>query len=110
MEQEQELEQAREQRLNELKQQMLQEKQQEQKQQEAEEKLDAAVRGLLSIEARERLNNVKLVNKNLYLTVVQTILLLKRKRQFDGVLSDAELKMLLERFSQHKREITIKRK
>ncbi|MDO8538584.1 MAG: DNA-binding protein [archaeon] len=104
------MEQAREQRLNELKQKMLEEKQEDTKQVEAEQQLDAAVKPLLSIEARERLNNVKLVNKNLYVTVAQTILMLRQKRQFTGALSDAELKMLLEKFSQHKREIRIKRK
>ena len=105
-----ELEELREQRLTELSKQKAQQKKLEQKQLEAEQQLEAAVKPLLSIEARERLNNVRLVNKELYLSVLQTVLLLKQKRQFDGILSGNEIKMLLEKFAEQKRETKITRK
>ncbi len=75
----------------------------------AEEKIGLAVRSLLTEGARTRLNNVRLVNSDLYLRVVQVILYLNRAGQLQEKVSEEELKQLLERASS-KREIKIKRK
>ena len=99
------LEQAKKQQMEELKQRQ----EEEQAKQEAEEKIGASVRPLLTDEARNRLNNVGLVNKGLYLKTVQLILYLQQAGQLQGKVSDQELKLLLDKMRK-KREITIKRK
>lgn len=76
---------------------------------EAEAKINSAVRSLLTEEARTRLNNVRLVNKEQYLKVAQVILYLEKAGQLQGKISEDELKQLLDRMSS-KREIKIRRK
>ena len=76
---------------------------------EAEMKLGAVARRLLDDKAMERLNNVKLVNKELYLRAIQTIVYLRQGNQGAGKLDDTGLRQLLERLSA-KREIKIRRK
>jgi len=95
----------------ELKRQKLEDlkKRQEEEQVEAEAKIGSAVRSLLSEPARTRLNNVRLVNKELYLRAVQAILYLQRAGQLQGRLEESDLKLLLDRM-RNKREIKIKRK
>jgi len=84
-------------------------KNQEEARQQAEEKISASVRPLLTEEARNRLNNVGLVNKKLYLKTVQLVLYLQQAGQLQGKISGQELKLLLDKM-RNKREITIKRK
>jgi len=76
---------------------------------EAEAKIASLAKNLLTEEARARLNNVGLVNKELYLKTVQAVLYLQRAGQLQGKLGEKEVKALLEKLS-NKREITIKRK
>ena len=78
-------------------------------QQKIDQQLDLLMRQLLTDEAKTRVNNIKLVNKELYLTVAQSLLYLQKSGEINGKLGDFELKNLLERLSQ-KREIKIKRK
>ncbi len=93
------------QRLQELRKRQLE----EQAVLEAEAKINSAVRSLLTEEARTRLNNVRLVNKEQYLKVAQVILYLQKAGQLQGKISEDELKQLLDRMSS-KREIKIRRK
>ena len=81
----------------------------EEMQEMAEAKIALAIRSLLSEEARNRLNNVKVVNKQLYLKAVQAILYLQRAGQLQGKIEEQELKMLLEKL-RNKKEIKITRK
>jgi DNA-binding TFAR19-related protein (PDSD5 family) len=76
---------------------------------DTESKIDSAVRGLLSEGARARLNNVRLVNNELYLKAAQVILYLANARQLQGRLEEPELKLLLDKL-RNKREIKITRK
>jgi len=76
---------------------------------EAEAKIGAIVRSLLSDEARTRLNNVRLVNTELYLKAVQAILYLQNARQLQGKVSEQDLKQLLGKMGERK-EIKITRK
>jgi len=99
------LEEAKKQKLQELRKKQLE----EQAQAEAEAKISLAVKSLLEEQARTRLNNVKLVNKELYFKAVQAILYLQRAGQLQGKLSEDALKNLLDRL-RDKREIKIKRK
>jgi len=81
----------------------------EQKQAENEARISTAIRGLLTEEARTRLNNVKLVNKEAYLKAVQVILYLEKAGQLEGKVDENQLKQLLDKISS-KKEIKIRRK
>ncbi|MFH1225038.1 MAG: DNA-binding protein [Candidatus Diapherotrites archaeon] len=76
---------------------------------EAEMQLSSIMRNVLEGKARERLNNVRLVNRELYYKVTQAVMVLAQRGEINGKLGDAELKDLLERLAR-KRETTIKRK
>jgi programmed cell death protein 5 len=85
---------------------------QQQAQQEADqaqEQLDNVLRFLLEPEAKQRLANVRIANKPLYLKTAQALLMLYKAGQVNGKVSDAELKQLLEKLSE-KREPKITRK
>jgi len=80
------------------------------KQAEAEIQLNALMKGILEEGARERLNNIKIVNRELYLQAAQALLYLQRAGQLPkGKLSDAQLRQLLSKMTE-KREIKIRRK
>ena len=99
----------RKRKMEELKQQYAQQNAEEQRQGEAEAQLSAVLRKVLTDEARTRLNNVKLVNKDLYLKVSQALIYFVQAKRLQGKMGDAELKDLLSKMSA-KKEINIKRK
>ena len=76
---------------------------------EAEAQLNRVVKTLLDDSARERLNNVKLVNSELYMKAVQAIIYLYNSGKIRGKISEAQLLQLLQTL-RNKREITIRRK
>jgi len=80
-----------------------------QRQMDAEMQLDSALRTVLTDDARERLNNVKLINSELYAKASQAIIYFANNNEMKGKLSDKEVKLLLQKLTQ-KREINIKRK
>jgi len=98
-------EEARKEKLEELKKRQME----EQELAEAEAKINATVKSMLSEEARVRLNNVRLVNHQLYLKAVQLLLYLQRSGNLQGKVSEEEVKKVLERLSS-KKEIKIRRK
>lgn len=102
---EDEQERLRQQKLEELN------KRYEEGKKEAEEEaqLNTVLRALLSEKAKARLNNVKLVNRELYLKAVQAIVHLQNTGNVQGKLDDEQLKLLLEQL-RNKREIKIRRK
>ena len=95
--------------LEELKQKYLEQKEAEQKQLQAELELQAIVRRLLDDSARARLNNIKLVNNELYLRAVQAIIYLYQAGRLRQKIDEEQLKQLLGELSA-KKEIKIKRK
>ena len=98
-------EEIKRQKMEELKQRQLKEQQRD----EREAKIATVTRSLLEEKAMERLNNVKIVNKELYLKVIQLVLYLQRAGQLQGKIGDEELKQLLEKI-RNKKEIKITRK
>ena len=76
---------------------------------EAEAQLNRVVKTLLDDAARERLNNVKLVNSELYMKAVQAIIYLYNSGKIREKISEAQLLQLLQTL-RNKREITIRRK
>ena len=103
------VEQLKEKRLEELKQQIAAQQAAQQEQLQAEIQLNALLRNILSPEAKQRLSNISLVNKELYLQVSQVLLYLAKAGQLQGRISDEQLKSLLEKIKGKKREIQIKR-
>ena len=95
--------------MEEIKKKVLEQKQAEQKEMQMELQLAELVKNILTPEARTRLNNIKLVNRELYLKTVQTLIYLIKTGQMQGKLGEAELKNLLKKM-QEKKEIKITRK
>ena len=79
------------------------------KQIQAEQQLSNMLSILLESNAKNRLNNIKLANKALYLKAAQTIIYLYQEGQLNGKLSEEDLKSLLQKINP-KKEINIRRK
>ncbi len=99
----------KERKINEIKEKYSQQMEDQQRQIELENQIDSALKLILSEEAKTRLYNVRLVNRELYLKTAQSLIFLYKSGKISGKLSEEEVKSLLERLSA-KREITIKRK
>ena len=104
-----EYEEIQDQKLKDLRTQAIEQQEKQKKQIDAEMQLEDALKVLLSLEAKARLGNVKLVNKPLYLKAAQVILYLYKTGKATGKISDEQLKELLKKLSE-KKEISIKRK
>ncbi|MFH1240642.1 MAG: DNA-binding protein [Candidatus Diapherotrites archaeon] len=96
--------------LEAIKQKKLEQMQQQNQQLEIEAKLDEVARKILTPEAKARLGNVKLVNRELYINAIQTLLYLYQQGQIQSKIDEADLKLLLEKIRAGKREISITRK
>ena len=96
--------------MDELRQKKLEQMQQQNKQLEIEAQLDEVARKILTPKAKARLGNVKLVNKNLYLGTIQTLVQLYQAGHIQGKIDEVQLKGILKKLSGGKRDITIKRK
>lgn len=97
------------QKKDELRKQLAEQQLRKQQEFEAEQKLNEITNAVLTDSARNRLNNVKLVNKGLYLNTLQYIILLYRSGRVSGKIDEPYLLSLLKKFSQTK-EIKITRK
>lgn len=103
-------EEIKKQKMEEMKQQLYEQQRQQQKQLEVEMQLEKLLRKILTPEAKARLGNVRIANKELYNQVVQLVLYLYKNGQVEGKIEEAQLKALLEKLSSGKKEIKIKRK
>lgn len=83
---------------------------QKEKETQTQMQIESLLRKTLTDEARQRLNNVKLVKNEIYLKALQTIFMLIQQGQVQEKLSDTELKSILENLSGSKKEINIRRK
>jgi programmed cell death protein 5 len=77
---------------------------------QADAQIESIMRAVLDDEAKSRLSNVKLVNKELYLSAVKTIVYLYQAGNISGKMSDTQLKDILSKMSGGKREVSIRRK
>ncbi len=106
-----EYEDLKERKMRELEMQAQAQMQEQQQQLEAEKKISSLLSSLLTDGAKARLNNVKLVNKRLYFAAAQGILSLVNSGQFQGKLTDAQVKTLLLKISStQKKDFKISRK
>lgn len=76
---------------------------------QAELKINQVLNKLLTDEAKARLNNVRLVKKELFQAALQTIVYLAQQGQIESKIDDQQLKSLLEKLIE-KKEISIRRK
>lgn len=102
------LEEIRKKKLQEMQFQM-NNQQEQQKEQEAEIQIESILRQILSPKAKSRLTNIKLVNKQKYMQVVQSLLYISKIGKLNEKISDEQLKKLLEKIQPKKKEIKIRR-
>ncbi len=83
---------------------------QKEKEMQTQAQIENLLRKTLTDEAKQRLNNVKLVKNELYFRALQTIFTLVQQGNVEEKISDQELKAILENISGTKKEISIRRK
>ncbi len=107
---EDEISELKEKKMGELKQRLLAQKKAEELAEHQEMQLDNVLRAVLSPEAKARLGNVRIVNKELFLKATQAIVYLYQSGKLQGKIQDNEARLLLERLSGRKPEFKIVRK
>lgn len=105
-----ELEALRQRRMQELQQQAVQQQQEEQKRQQVEMQLQNAMRQILTPEARDRLNNIKLANPQMAQQVEMQLVQLAQSGRIPVPVDDGMLRNILGQIAPKKREITIERR
>ncbi len=105
-----ELEELKKRRMLELQQQQGEKERQAQMQQELEAQKQAILRQILTPEARERLNRIKIVKPELAEAVELQLIQLAQAGRLGNVLTDDQLKTILRRLTDKQRDIKITRK
>ena len=105
-----ELEALRQRRMQELQQQAVQQQQEEQKRHQVEMQLQNAMRQILTPEARDRLNNIKLANPQMAQQLEMQLVQLAQSGRIPVPVDDEMLRNILGQITPKKREITIERR
>ncbi len=104
------IEELKEKKMEELKQRLLERKKAEEQAVQAEAQLESVLRTAMNPEAKARLGNVRIVNRELYLKAAQAIIYLFQNGKLSGKIQDNEMRLLLERLNGRKPEFKIVRK
>ncbi len=99
----------KEKKLDELKQKYLKQQEEENQALEMEDKMQSILKSILTEEAKQRLSNVRLVNKELYTRAFQAIMGLVQKGMVQGKLNEEQVKEILRHLNK-RRDINITRK
>jgi len=104
-----ELEQIRRRKLNSMQNRVSDEQRQAQAEQQIEQQKQALLARILSPEARQRLNNLKMVKRDFAEQIEMQLIEMAQTGRLPIPLSDAQLKSILLQLQSRKRETTIRR-
>lgn len=109
MSEEEELEELRKRKLMELQQRLAQEQQRIQMQQQIEMQKQAALRRILTAEARQRLTNLKMVKPDFIEQLELQLIQLVQQGKVNIPITDEQLKDILMRLQSGRRDMKIRR-
>ena len=105
-----ELEAIRRQKIEQMQQEQTGAAAEEQRRREIEETKKDIIRQILSSEARERLNTIRMAKPELAELLENQLIALAQTGRIKSMISDAQFKEILRQITPKKREITIRRK
>jgi len=109
MSEDEELEDIRKRRMLQLQRRLSEEQQRAQMEQQIEQQKQSLLRQILTPEARQRLNNLKMVKPDFAAQLELQLIQLAQGGRLNVPLSDDQLKELLVKLQSNKREIKIRR-
>ena len=110
MSDDQELEEIRRRKLEEIQQAQESEDVQVEQKEQYDQQRQAALRQILSPDARERMARLRIARPDFAEAVENQLIMMAQSGQLHTVIDDASLVLILERLTPEKREITIKRR
>ena len=110
MSDDQELEELRRKRMEEIQQAQESEEAQAAQKEQYDQQRQAALRKILTQDARERMARLRIARPDFAEAVENQLIMLAQSGQLHTVIDDASLVQILEKLTPEKREITIKRR